>query len=160
MGCSTVFATHLQIRSNLTTLVLCTVFSSTLPPNCTPHVALGSLLTSQVLRSHLGPSPRPLSRFLGRDKNVCPLSETGSSASQNIASVDLVGVIHLSGVHVFTCISIKAGRRSNASDHIIVIKKGKWNLPAAYLSQEMKRMSSCSTQEQGCATLNTFGGSG
>lgn len=43
-----------------------------------------SLSAFLVLRSHLGPSRLPLSRFLGRDENT--LSETGSSASQNIVS--------------------------------------------------------------------------
>jgi len=66
------------------------------------------------------------------------LNETGSSASQNIVSTDLLGVIHLSEMHVFTCIIAKAGGRSDASDHNVVIKEGKQNLPAAYLSQMMK----------------------
>lgn len=125
------------------------LFSSALPPNCTPRAAPGLLSTSPMLRSHLGPSHRPLSRFLGkRRKRVCPLSERGSSASQNIACAELVRVICLSGVRVFTCIGIKAGRRSNASDRGVAIREGKWNLPAAHGSQEMKRVSSCSTQEQ------------
>lgn len=61
-----------------------TVFFSPLASECTPHAAPGSLSTFPVLRSHLGPSRQPLSRFLGRDENT--LSETGSSASQNIVS--------------------------------------------------------------------------
>lgn len=97
------------------------------------------------------PLTDPFQDFCGKMKTHLSLvCETGSSASQNIVSVELVGVIPLSGVHVFTCIIIKSGRRSNASDHRTVLKEGKWNLPAAYLSQEMKRVSSCSTQGQVC----------
>lgn len=61
-----------------------TIFFSPLPSECTPHAAPGSLSAFPVLRSHLGPSHRPLSRFLGRDENTW--SETGSSASQNSVS--------------------------------------------------------------------------
>ncbi|KAK4827352.1 hypothetical protein QYF61_017277, partial [Mycteria americana] len=90
-----------------------TVFSSALPPNCTPGAAPGSLSPSPVLRSHLDPLPDPFQDFWGEMKTR---------------------------VRVFTCTGIKAGRRSSTSDHSVVIKEGKRNLPAAYLSQEMKRL--------------------
>lgn len=151
MGWSTVFATHLQIWSNLDTLVLCTdcLFFCSSPSLRTP---CGLQLSVNIPGAQITPgalSPTAFKISVERWKHVCPLW-TGSSASQNIASVELVGVIHLSGVRVFTCIVIKSGRRSNASDHRTVLKEGKWDLPAAYLSQEMKRVSSCSTQEQVC----------
>lgn len=41
-------------------------FFSPLPSKCAPHAAPGSLSAFPVLRSHLGPSHRPLSRFLGK----------------------------------------------------------------------------------------------
>lgn len=152
MGCSTVFTTHLQMQSNLDTLVLCTdslffCSSPQLHTPCGPRPAV-DIPVAQITPGTVSLTPFKISGE--RWKHVCPLSETGSSASQNIVSADLVGVIHLSGVRVFTCIGIKAGRRSNTSDHSVVIQEGKRNLPAAYLSQEMKWVSSCSTQEQVC----------
>lgn len=116
-----------------------------------PHTLRGPRLSVDTLGAQIAPgtlSPTPFKISGERWKHICPLRETGSSASQNVVSADLVGVIHLSGVRVFTCISVKAGRRSNTSDHSSVIKKGKQNLPAAYLSREMKLVSSCSTWEQ------------
>lgn len=141
------------MRSNLNTLVLCTdgLFFCSSPSLHTPP---GPRLAVDIAGAQITPgtlSPTPFKISGERWKHVCPLSERGSAASQNIVSADLVGVIRLSGVRVFTCISIKAGRRSNASDHSIAIKEGKQNLPAAYLSQEAKRVSSCSTQEQVCS---------
>ena len=112
------------------------------------HIQCGPQLTVNILGAQITPGTLSLNPFKisgERWKHVCPLNERGSSASQNIVCADLVGVIHLSGKQVFTCISIKAGRRSNASDHSIAIREAKRNLPAAYLSQEIKRVISCST---------------
>lgn len=148
--------------SNLNTLVLCTdgLFSCSSP---SLHAPPGPRLAVDIAGAQITPgtlSPTPFKISGERWKHVCPLSERGSAASQNIVSADLVGVIRLSGVRVFTCISIKAGRRSNASDHSVVIKEGKRNLPAAYLSQEAKRWAPAAQRSRyarwGCATLNTF----
>lgn len=91
------------------------------------------------------PLTNPFQDFWGEMKTLWVKQEV-----QQVKTLSLVGVIRLSGVRVFTCAGIQAGRRSNASDRGGVIKGGKRNLPAALLSQEMKRVSSCSTQEQVC----------
>lgn len=54
------------------------------PLSTHPMQPPGSLSAFPALRSHLGPSHRPLSRFLGRDENT--LSERGSSASRSSVS--------------------------------------------------------------------------
>lgn len=162
MGCTTVLLFFfLQIQISIPLFSLPTIFSSGLPLNFTPCSAPG--VSADITGAQITPGTLSLNPFKvsgDRWKHLCLLNETGSSASQNIVSTDLLGVIHLSEMHVFTCIVTKASRRSDASDHSVVIKEGKQNLPAADLSQEMKRWAPAAHSSRyaswGCAMFNTF----
>lgn len=153
MGCSTVFTRHLQMWSNLDTLVLCTdrFFFPLFPLSAHPMQPPARCQHSRCSDHTWDPLTDPFQDFWGEMKTLGAKQEV-----QQVKTLSAVVVTHLSGARVSTC---AGARQAAAPTHPTTaggwikagMDKGRGaELPAALLGLEPERLRSSSSQGQLC----------